>query len=180
MSTMESEYVAASRCVNEVRFLQKLLHFVGIKQELVKIDEDNQSCVAISVAPVCKQRSKHIGVKYHNVRFHCQKGNVKLVQVGTQFQCADIFTKNLPAPLFRKFKEVLLGYKHYATMVRETLQTMDANQPVKSSEALPSVKEMHAYGVNYVRQRQSFWMPFSIPITEVNEAAYWCMSATVT
>ena len=176
---MESEYVAASRCVNEVRFIQKLLHFVGIKQELVKIDEDNQSCVAISVAPVCKQRSKHIGVKYHNVRFHCQNGNIKLVQVGTQFQVADLFTKNLPAPLFRKFKEVLLGYKHYADMVRETLQTMDNKQQAKSSdnEPLPSEKEMHAYSVNYVRQRQSLWMPFSIPITQVHEAAYWCMAA---
>ena len=68
LSTMESEYVGASKCVCSLRFIKKLMEFVGLENGTTKIHEDNSACVAISTKTVHTSRSKHIGTKYHNVR----------------------------------------------------------------------------------------------------------------
>ena len=95
----------------------------------------------------------------------------------TQFQCADIFTKNLSAPLFRRFKDVLLGYVHYDDMVRNTLAEMD-NQSAGKTAVLPSQKEMKEYRNHFVRQRQSNWLRQTIPISAGRDhVAHWCMMA---
>ena len=62
LGTMESEYVAASRCVSEIRFINKLTDWVGLDRQVRNVHEDNAACIAISANPVHKQRSKHIAV----------------------------------------------------------------------------------------------------------------------
>ena len=94
MSTMEAEYVAASKCVLAIRALNKLVNFVGLYgTSPIQVLEDNAACVAIASHPVHRQRSRHIAVKYHNVRDACQNRDVELVQVWTRPQVADIFYK---------------------------------------------------------------------------------------
>jgi hypothetical protein len=68
LSTMESEYVAASKCVCSIRFIHKLGFIDLHRKGPTKVHEDNSACVAISTKPGHKSRSKDIGVKYHNVR----------------------------------------------------------------------------------------------------------------
>ena len=111
MSTMEAEYVAASKCVLAIRALNKLVNFVGLYgTSPIQVLEDNAACVAIASHPVHRQRSRHIAVKYHNVRDACQNREVELVQVWTRHQVADIFTKSLSRDLFQNFRDVLFGY----------------------------------------------------------------------
>ena len=101
LSTMESEYVAASRCVSEIRFLHKLMDWIGIERpHPTKCHEHNAACIAITSNPVHKQRSKHIAVKYHNVREAAKNNEVTLVQVWTEHQTADIFTESLGKAAF--------------------------------------------------------------------------------
>ena len=118
LSTMESEYVAASRCVSEIRFINKLTDWVGLDRQVRNVHEDNAACIAISANPVHKQRSKHIAVKYHNVRDACKGGNpevndgrpeIALSQVWTEHQVADIFTKSLSRGTFERFRSCLIG-----------------------------------------------------------------------
>ena len=109
LSTMESEYVAASKCVCSIRFLKKLIEFVELGKGTTKVHEDNAACVAVSSKPVHRSRSKHIGTKYHNVRDASSNGEVELVQVWTEHQCADLFTKSLVKEKFQRFREVLMG-----------------------------------------------------------------------
>ena len=112
MSTMEAEYVAASKCVLAVRAINKLVSFVGLYgTKPTPLLEDNAACVAIASHPVHRQRSRHIAVKYHNVRDACQNREVELVQVWTRHQVADMFTKSLSRDLFQNFRDVLFGYK---------------------------------------------------------------------
>jgi len=95
LSTMESEYVAASRCVLSVRFLHKFMDFVQLDRAgPTKVHEDNAACIAITAKPVHRSRSKHIAVKYHNVREAVENGEVELVQVWTEHQVADLFTRS--------------------------------------------------------------------------------------
>jgi hypothetical protein len=119
LSTMESEYVAASKCVCSIRFIHKLLNFLDLhRQGPTKCHEDNSACVAISTKPVHKSRSKHIGVKYHNVREASLNGEVELCQVWTEHQVGDIFTKSLSKADFIRCRETLMGYISFDEMVR--------------------------------------------------------------
>jgi len=96
------------------------LNFLNLeRQGATKIHEDNSACVAISTKPVHKSRSKHIGVKYHNVREACMNGEVELVQVWTEHQIADIFTKSLTKADFIRCRETLMGYVPYDDMVSQ-------------------------------------------------------------
>ena len=87
------------------------------RQGPTKVHEDNSACVAISTKPVHKSRSKHIGTKYHNVREASLNGEVELVQVWTEHQIADIFTKSLAFNDFDRCREVLMGRIPFDDMV---------------------------------------------------------------
>nr|GEZ60317.1 retrovirus-related Pol polyprotein from transposon TNT 1-94 [Tanacetum cinerariifolium] len=56
--------------------------------------------IAISCNPVQHSRTKHIGVCYHFIKEHVEKGTIELYFVKTDYQLADIFTKALPADRF--------------------------------------------------------------------------------
>ena len=117
MSTMESEYVAASKCVLSIRFLHKFLRFVELNRGgPTKVHEDNAACIAISTKPVHRARSKHIGVKCHNVREAAQNGEVELVQVWTEHNPADLFTKMVAKAAFIRFRETIMGRVSFNTM----------------------------------------------------------------
>ena len=133
LSTMESEFVAASKLVCSIRFLHKLLAFVDLRRAgPTECHEDNAACIAVSMKPVHKQRSKHIGVKYMNVREATENGEIRLVSVKTQHQCADIFTKSLTREKFERFRETIRGSVPYKEMVE---------QEIASSERLAKAKE---------------------------------------
>ena len=118
LSTMESEFVAASKLVCSIRFIHKLLNFVDLRRAgPTECHEDNAACIAVSMKPVHKQRSKHIGVKYMNVREATENGEVRLVSVKTEHQCADIFTKSLTKEKFERFRDTIRGVVTYKDMV---------------------------------------------------------------
>ena len=154
MSTMESEYVAASKCVLAILFLHKLLDFMGIEREgPTQVMEDNTACIAITGQPVHRSRSKHIGVKYHKLREACQNGQVKLIQVWTEHQVADVFTKSLSRTDFERLRATLMGEVPFAQMV--------ANHQKTVSKA--TVKVNQAYCLNSNRLTRDA-IPFSVPI----------------
>ena len=140
LSTMESEFVAASKLVCSIRFIHKLLDFVELRRAgPTECHEDNAACIAVSMKPVHKQRSKHIGVKYMNVREATENGEVRLVSVKTQHQCADIFTKSLTKEKFKRFRDTIRGAVTYKDMVTEE---------INSSEQCAKAKEQKAKGKN--------------------------------
>ena len=53
LSTMESEFVAASKLVCSIRFIHKLLNFVELRRiGPTECHEDNAACIAVSMKPV--------------------------------------------------------------------------------------------------------------------------------
>ena len=154
MSTMESEYVAACKCVLAILFLHKLLLFMGIEREgPTQVMEDNTACIAITGQPVHRSRSKHIGTKWHKLRETCQSGQTELIQVWTEHQVADIFTKSLSRTDFERLRATLMGEIPFAQMV--------ANHQKTVSKATAKVNQ--AYCLNSNRQTRDA-MPFSVPI----------------
>ncbi|KAE8732414.1 hypothetical protein F3Y22_tig00002193pilonHSYRG00130 [Hibiscus syriacus] len=108
LSTCESEYVAASWCVCHAKWLRNLLSKMELKQlGTTVIHVDNKSTIELEKNPVNQERSKHIDVRFHFIRDHVKEGNVELVNVASQDQVADIFTKPLPKVLLDKCKKMI-------------------------------------------------------------------------
>jgi hypothetical protein len=60
--------------------------------------------------PKMRPRTKHINVKYHHFRKWVHDGYIKVFQVGTDDQLADIFTKNLGIEPFIRFCKAISGW----------------------------------------------------------------------
>ncbi|GJV06675.1 retrovirus-related pol polyprotein from transposon TNT 1-94 [Tanacetum coccineum] len=56
----------------------------------------------VSNNPVLHLRTKHIDIRYHFIRDHILKGEIELHFIPTQYQLADIFTKPLDEPTFKR------------------------------------------------------------------------------
>ncbi|GJT45283.1 retrovirus-related pol polyprotein from transposon TNT 1-94 [Tanacetum coccineum] len=65
------------------------------------------SAIAISNNLVLHSRTKHIDIRYHFIKDHILKGDIKLHFIPTEYQLADIFTKPLDEPTFTRLKAEL-------------------------------------------------------------------------
>ena len=61
---------------------------------------DNTSAINISKNPIQHFRTKHIEIRHHFLRDHCQKGDIVLEYISTNRQLADILTKPLAEEQF--------------------------------------------------------------------------------
>ena len=101
MSTAEAEYMASSDATREAIWLRRLLD--GLKllpPGPTTIYNDNMGTIALSKNPVNHDRAKHIDLRVHFLREHCNAGTVDLVHVPSADNVADGFTKVQPVELF--------------------------------------------------------------------------------
>ncbi|GJZ07388.1 RNA-directed DNA polymerase, eukaryota [Tanacetum coccineum] len=98
----EAEYVAAAGCYAQVLWIKSQLANYDVLYDKVLIFCDNTSVIAISNNPVLHSETKHIDIRYHFIRDHILKGDIKLHFVPTDLQLADIFTKPLAEPSFTR------------------------------------------------------------------------------
>jgi hypothetical protein len=75
-----------------------------------KAFDDNSGAVELAKVPQMRPPTKHINTKYHHFRKFVADGLIKIHQVATQDQIADIFTKNLSKKLFVKFRHLINGW----------------------------------------------------------------------
>jgi hypothetical protein len=119
LSTTEAEYLSLSSALRETIPLMKLVK--EFKKELLlpmattpvvhcKAFDDNSGAVELAKVPKMRPRTKHINTKYHHFRKFVADGLIKIHQVATQDQIADIFTKNLSKKLFVKFRHLINGW----------------------------------------------------------------------
>ncbi|GJW47192.1 retrovirus-related pol polyprotein from transposon TNT 1-94 [Tanacetum coccineum] len=66
-------------------------------------DSDYAGCnMDKKITSVLHLRTKHIDIRYHFIRDHILKGDIELHFIPTQYQLADIFTKPLDEPTFKR------------------------------------------------------------------------------
>ncbi|GJT77824.1 hypothetical protein Tco_1044549 [Tanacetum coccineum] len=102
MSSAEAKYVAAASYCANILWMKSQLTDYDIIYEKVPIFCDNTSAIAISNNPVLHSRTKHIDIRYHFIRDRILKGDIELHFIPTQYQLADIFTKPLDEPTFKR------------------------------------------------------------------------------
>jgi hypothetical protein len=119
LSTTEAEYLALSTALRNAIPIMCLVKEIKRNLELpmdtvpkvhCTLFEDNSGAVELAKVPKMRPHTKHINPKYHHFRKYVHNGFVKVVQVSTNDQWADISTKNLPRDLFLHFRKKILGW----------------------------------------------------------------------
>ncbi|KAJ9553183.1 hypothetical protein OSB04_017228 [Centaurea solstitialis] len=72
-STAEAEYVAAASC-SQVLWMKTQLLDYGYKLKRVPIYYDSESAIAITSNPVQHSKTKHIDIRYHDIKDNVEKG----------------------------------------------------------------------------------------------------------
>ncbi|GKF03390.1 hypothetical protein Tco_0030313 [Tanacetum coccineum] len=107
MSLAEAEYVVVAGCCASILWMQSQLSDYDIHYKMLPIVCDNTSAITISNNPLLHSRTKHIDIRYHFLRDHILKRDIKLHFIRTEYQLADIFTKPLDEPTFTRLKAEL-------------------------------------------------------------------------
>ncbi|XP_071739055.1 uncharacterized protein [Rutidosis leptorrhynchoides] len=92
----ESEYRALASITCEILWILKVLKDLNYTNLLhVPVHCDNRSTILLAANPVFHERSKHFEIDLHLVRNKCTSGVIDIVQIDSENQTADIFTKGL-------------------------------------------------------------------------------------
>ena len=108
LSTTESEYVAITHAAKEALWLRSLIGQVFAPfSDPIPLHNDNQSAISLTRDHQYHARTKHIDIRYHYIREVHDKGIVDVFYIDGNNNPADIFTKNLGAVKFLKFRSQL-------------------------------------------------------------------------
>jgi hypothetical protein len=123
LSTAEAEYIALSQALRETIPMTNLMREMNVifplylpqPKFVLKVREDNQSCIAMTNNPKFTPRTKHIAIKYHHFRKHVKThsnpdGFIEIEYCQTEEQMADIFTKPVRDDIFFKLRLKMLNW----------------------------------------------------------------------
>ena len=75
------------------------------------LHQDNTSTISLAEnGRSNSDRTKHIGIRYFFVKQYVENGTMKIQHCPTLQMIADILTKPLQGELFRRLRDLLLGY----------------------------------------------------------------------
>ena len=108
-STMQAEFIAVYEGMCEGLWIRNFLMQTRILSHIVSdalvIYCDNEAAVFFSKNSKRSNNSKHIDLKYYNVRERVKHGEISVLSISTDFQLADPFTKALSVAAFKKHIE---------------------------------------------------------------------------
>jgi hypothetical protein len=110
LSTTEAEYMAMTPATEEAMFLKQLLHeFHQDSGSTITIQEDNQSCIALSKTSMATGRNKHMDVRYYLCREKVESEDVEVQYCATESMLADVLTKPLVSARHNKLCNAIMG-----------------------------------------------------------------------
>ena len=104
LSTVEAEYVAMSRCAQQMVWVHSWMSEAGIDYSppgLIK--GDNRGVIALTKNTKDHVKVKHIDICHHYIRKLIQSGSILIEQVPSANNLADLFTKPLSHDLHHRF-----------------------------------------------------------------------------
>ena len=113
LSTSEAEYVTLGDAVKELLFLRQFWRFMLPSKVMpcFPVFEDKHDAVQLAQNPVTNSNSKHFDVRHHFLLELVRQRDVKVVQVPSEVQHADILTKALKFDLFAFHRTFLMNLK---------------------------------------------------------------------
>ena len=95
----------------------------GLRFGRIPLFVDSTSAISVAKNPVLHSRTNHIDVRFHFLRDSYEKGDIDLIDLKTQDQLADIFTKPLESRAFARLRGEL-GVC-YPLLVRDSFCSLD-------------------------------------------------------
>ncbi|GKB98231.1 putative ribonuclease H-like domain-containing protein, partial [Tanacetum coccineum] len=92
-STTDAEYIAATSCCGQVRWIQNQMLDYGYNFMNTKIFIDNESTICIVKNPVFHSKTKHIEIRHHFIRDSNEKKLIQMIKIHTDQNVADLLTK---------------------------------------------------------------------------------------
>jgi len=109
-SSTEAELVTLSDATSLAAYNIEFLKGQGYSVNAV-LHQDNTSTISLAEnGRSNSDRTKHIGIRYFFVKQYIENGSMKIEHCPTLNMIADILTKPLQGELFRKLRNLLLGY----------------------------------------------------------------------
>ena len=117
-SSTESEMVGASDYLPNTIWVKMFLDAQGHRLEQNFFEQDNQSAIRLETNGKMSagQKSRHINVRYFWIKDRIKSEKITIRYCPTLEMVGDFFTKPLQGNLFRKFRDVILGYKHVSSL----------------------------------------------------------------
>ena len=96
LSTVKAEYVAMSRCAQQMKWMQFWLDEVDVEHNLPGIIKgDSRGGIALTKNPKDHGKVKHIDICHHYIRDLVKSGTIAIEKVASADNPADLFTKPL-------------------------------------------------------------------------------------
>jgi hypothetical protein len=108
LSTTEAEYVVATKAIKEMIWLQSFMEELGKKQENSRLYYDSQSVIHLAKNSAFHSKTKHIQLRYHFIRSTLEDGQLKLENIHTSQNPADMLTKGVTREKLSSYS-VLVG-----------------------------------------------------------------------
>ena len=109
----EAEYRALVDTTSELLWLRLLLKDLGVStSSATHLYCDNQNAIHITHNNVFHERTKHIEIDCHFIRYYLVHSALKLISVSSKNQLADIFTKSQPKGRLRTLVDNLKFVSH--------------------------------------------------------------------
>ena len=129
-SSTEAELVGLSEYLPYDIWMKNFLESQGYEVKENIIYQDNQSAMKMEKngRNSCTGNSRHVSIRYFFVKDRVEKGEVSIVYCPTENMLADYFTKPLHGALFKKFRDVVMGYttleecKPNACLIKERVE----------------------------------------------------------
>jgi len=100
LSTVEAEYVAMSRCAQQMIWMHNWLDEVAIEHSVPgEIKGDNWGAIALMKNAKDHRKVKHIDIQHHYIQELVTSVTILLEQVPSADNLADLFTKALSCDL---------------------------------------------------------------------------------
>jgi hypothetical protein len=95
LSTIEVEYVVATKASKETIWLQRFMEELGKKQENNRLYCDSESAIHLAKNSSFHLKTKHIQLRYHFIRSTLEDGHLKLEKIHIIQNPADMLTKGV-------------------------------------------------------------------------------------
>ena len=111
-SSTEAELVGASEYIPYNLWLVLFMSEQGYKIKDNVLYQDNRSTMLMlkNGRNSCTGNSRHINIRYFFVKDRIDKGELRVEYCPSSIMLADFFTKPLQGQLFKKFRDVIMGY----------------------------------------------------------------------
>ena len=110
LSSTEAEFVAASDAGKLALYLHSLLADLDLDHnEAILLYEDNAGAFMMADAGKPTQRTRHIDIRHFALLDWVERDMIRLEQISTKLNTADVLTKSTPRIIFHCHNNILMG-----------------------------------------------------------------------